>query len=68
MKQQTTLIASSPSSEALLKQIQSYFYSTNIFVNEAGEVHNSTGAINNFRVKKGAGRWRFERIHQDETK
>ncbi len=65
-KIETTLIASAPHRETLLKQVQSYFYNHTIFF-QGEEVHNSTGAMKNFRVKKGAGRWRFERIHQNEA-
>ena len=63
MKQEKTLIASAPTEKALLKIVQSYFYSPGIFFAD-NEVHNSTGAIKNFAVTQKGSRWRFERIHQ----
>lgn len=60
---ETTLVTSAPTREGLLKQVQSYFYSSNIFI-QGEEVHNSTGALKHFRVKHKAKRWRLERIAQ----
>lgn len=65
-KIETTLIASAKSEPELLKMVQGYFYSGNIFFANDGEVHNSTGQLKNFRVNMKAKRWRFERVHENQ--
>ncbi len=61
MQTKNVLIASAGSEAQLLKMVQGYFYSPNIFFAD-GMVNNSTGALKSYQVKEARGRWRFERI------